>query len=163
MYIIEADIPLHRKIWKIRCKIWHSEWLQNVKTIISWKHFGMFSCTSNNTTLCDKVCQRLATGRWFSLCTPVSSTNKTDHQDITEILLKVALNTINHEKLVIINHLIQYIWVMQVLHLASEVFLFFVCSHDLHDLLFLLLSVSSFTFLHVHFLWNRQWILLKES
>jgi hypothetical protein len=25
---------------------------------------------------------------------PVSSTNKTDHQDIAEILLKVALNTI---------------------------------------------------------------------
>jgi hypothetical protein len=30
----------------------------------------------------------------FSLGTPVSSTNKTDHHDITEILLKVALNTI---------------------------------------------------------------------
>ena len=26
--------------------------------------------------------------------TPVSSTNKTDHHDITDILLKVALNTI---------------------------------------------------------------------
>jgi len=38
------------------------------------------------TTLCDKVCQ------WFSL---VSSTTKTDRHDITEILLKVALNTIN--------------------------------------------------------------------
>ena len=33
-------------------------------------------------------------GRRFSLGTPVSSTNKTDHHDITEILLKVALNTI---------------------------------------------------------------------
>jgi hypothetical protein len=30
----------------------------------------------------------------FSPDTPVSSTNKTDHHDITEILLKVALNTI---------------------------------------------------------------------
>jgi hypothetical protein len=30
------------------------------------------------------------------LGTPVSSTNKTDHHNITEILLKVALNTINH-------------------------------------------------------------------
>jgi hypothetical protein len=45
------------------------------------------------TTLCDKVCQWLATGRWFS---PVSSTNKTNRHDIAEILLKVALNTINH-------------------------------------------------------------------
>jgi hypothetical protein len=33
------------------------------------------------------VCQRLATGRWFSPVPPVSSTNKTDRQDITEILL----------------------------------------------------------------------------
>ena len=32
-------------------------------------------------------------GRWFSLGTLVSSTNKIDCHDITEILLKVALNT----------------------------------------------------------------------
>ena len=35
------------------------------------------------------------TGRWFSPGTPVSSTNKSNRHDITEILLKVALNTIN--------------------------------------------------------------------
>jgi hypothetical protein len=40
------------------------------------------------TTLCDKVCL------WFSPDPPVSSTNKTDRRNITEILLKVALNTI---------------------------------------------------------------------
>ena len=34
-------------------------------------------------------------GQWFSLGTPVSLTNKTDHHDITEILMKVALSTIN--------------------------------------------------------------------
>jgi hypothetical protein len=34
------------------------------------------------------------TGQLFSLGTPVSSTNKTDCYNITEILLKVALNTI---------------------------------------------------------------------
>ena len=45
--------------------------------------------TPLDTTLCDNVCQ------WFSPGTPVSSTNKTDHYDITEILLKVALNTLN--------------------------------------------------------------------
>ena len=49
------------------------------------------------TTLCDKVCQWLATCRWFSLGPPVSSTNKTDRHDITEILLKVALNTIKQQ------------------------------------------------------------------
>jgi len=47
-----------------------------------------------DTTLCDKVCQWLTTGRLFSPGTPVSSTNKTDSHDITEILLKVELNTI---------------------------------------------------------------------
>ena len=41
-----------------------------------------------DTTLCDQVCQ------WFSPGPPVSSTNKTDRHGITEILLKVALNTI---------------------------------------------------------------------
>jgi hypothetical protein len=39
-------------------------------------------------------CQWLATGRWFSSGPTVSSTNKTDRHDITEIWLKVALNTI---------------------------------------------------------------------
>ena len=34
--------------------------------------------------------QCLATGRWFSPSTLVSSTNETDRQDIAEILLKVA-------------------------------------------------------------------------
>ena len=47
-----------------------------------------------DTTLCDKVCQWLVTGRWFSPGTPVSSANKTDCHYITEILLKVALDTI---------------------------------------------------------------------
>ena len=45
-----------------------------------------------NTTLCDKVCQWLTTGWWFS---PVSSTNKTERNNLTDILLKVALNTID--------------------------------------------------------------------
>ena len=48
-----------------------------------------------DTTLCYKDCQRLATGRWFSLGTSVSSTNKTDGHNITEILLKMTLSTIN--------------------------------------------------------------------
>ena len=46
------------------------------------------------TTLYDKICQWLATGQWFSQGPPVSSTNKTDCHYKTEILLKMALNTI---------------------------------------------------------------------
>ena len=52
-------------------------------------------CT--DAKLCDKVCQWLATGRWFSPGTPVSSTNKTDRHDITETLLKVALSMIKQK------------------------------------------------------------------
>ena len=50
------------------------------------------------TALCDKVSQWLVTDRWFSPDPMVSSTNKTDRHDITEILLKVALNTIKQKK-----------------------------------------------------------------
>jgi hypothetical protein len=39
--------------------------------------------------------QRLAAGQWFSLGILISSIHKTDRHDITEILLKVALNTIH--------------------------------------------------------------------
>ena len=45
------------------------------------------------TSLCDKVCHWLATGRWFSPGPLLSSTNKTYRHAIAEILLKVALNT----------------------------------------------------------------------
>ena len=49
-----------------------------------------------DATLCDKVCQWIVAGLWFSLGTPVSSTNKAVRHDIhvTEILLKVVLLTI---------------------------------------------------------------------
>ena len=47
------------------------------------------------TAASDKVYQLLAHGRWFSLDTPASSTTKTGRHDIAEILLKVALSTIN--------------------------------------------------------------------
>jgi len=57
--------------------------------VIVWLWRGVL-----DTTFCDKVFSDLwQVGRFFS-ATPVSSTNKTDRHDITEILLKVALNTI---------------------------------------------------------------------
>ena len=46
----------------------------------------------------DKAYQLLAHGRWFSTATPASSTTKTGRHDIAEILLKVALSTINQIK-----------------------------------------------------------------
>jgi hypothetical protein len=47
-----------------------------------------------DTTLCEKVCQWLDIGWWFSPGTSASSINKTYRHDINEILLKVALKTI---------------------------------------------------------------------
>ena len=79
----------------------YSSWIYNylcnqcISPLMLWVRI---SIRARSTTLCDKVCQWLATGRWFSLGPPVSSTNKTDHHDITEILLKVALNTIKQTK-----------------------------------------------------------------
>ena len=58
-----------------------------------WVRIPIRQCVLD-TTLCDKACQWLAVGRWFSPGIPISSTNKTDRHDITEILLTVALNTI---------------------------------------------------------------------
>ena len=57
--------------------------------------FLCLSIHNVDTTLCDKVCQWLTCSR--SVISPsslISSTNKTDRHDITEIL-KMAFNTIN--------------------------------------------------------------------
>ena len=60
-----------------------------------WAAFGRIKekCTIYATAFL-LIC-RIAADQWFSPGTPISSTNKTDRHDITEILLKVALNTIN--------------------------------------------------------------------
>ena len=56
--------------------------------------WARISTRARCTTLCDNVCQWLATGRWFSPGPPMPPTNKTERHDITEIVLKVAINTI---------------------------------------------------------------------
>jgi len=50
-------------------------------------------------TASDKVYQLLTHGRWFSPGTPASSITKTGRHEIAEILLKVALNTKNHQSI----------------------------------------------------------------
>ena len=79
--------------WSWSYGSWIYNYLSNqcLSPLMLW---GRISIRARCTTLCDKVCQWLATGPWFLLGTPVSFTNKTDRHDITEILLKVALNTI---------------------------------------------------------------------
>jgi hypothetical protein len=85
-----------------------------------------------DTTLCDKVCQWRATGQWFSPSTQVSSNNKTDRRDITEILLKEALSTIkpNQTKTYCVE--LKCIWKMQfcatmhILHLNCFEWIWFI-------------------------------------
>ena len=74
-----------------------------------------------DTTLCDQVCQWLAIVLWFSPGTSVSSINKTDHNDKTQILLKVASNTIDQT---CIKDIISYIqswykmWIINMIYLS---------------------------------------------
>jgi len=56
------------------------------------------TCMSVEVSHALQVCQWLAVGRWFTAGFPISSTNKTDRSEKTEILLKMALNSINQAK-----------------------------------------------------------------
>ena len=76
----------------------HGSWIYNylcIQCLSPLMLWVRISIRARCTTLSDKVCQWLATGQWFSPGPSVSSTNKTDNHDKTEILLKVVLNTIN--------------------------------------------------------------------
>ena len=59
---------------------------------------GFVNYTKGTLDLQPQAYQLLAHGRWFSPGTPASPTTKTCRHDIAEILLKVALSTINQFK-----------------------------------------------------------------
>ena len=86
---------LDLKVIKHLNPIWIYDYLYNqcLSPLTLWVWIplrrGVLDATSS-----DKVCQWLAAGQWFSSGTLVSSTNKTDHHDIAEIVLKVALSTL---------------------------------------------------------------------
>ena len=96
---------------------------------------------AHGVTFSNKACQWLAAGRWFPLATSVSSTNKTDHQDIAEILLNVALSTIpltpSHCKswpLLIHSTKFQYLWQV-ILERTTWTFLHLI--HTIHHNMYL--------------------------
>jgi hypothetical protein len=88
MYMLVRHYTVHRS---------YGNWIYNylfnqcLSPLMLWVRI---SIRARCTTLCDKVCQRLSTGQWFSTGPPISSTDKTDRHGITEILLKVAFYTI---------------------------------------------------------------------
>ena len=75
----------------------YESWIYNYLCNQYLSPLKLWVWTLFDTTICETLCYWLATGWWFS---PVSSTNKTDCHDITEILLmKVVLNSINQPTL----------------------------------------------------------------
>ena len=75
-------------------------WIENriltKNVVISWKEMYLFNMTESIWKFSFiYIFIFLYYSFWFSPGTPVSSTNTTDHHDITEILLKVALSTIS--------------------------------------------------------------------
>jgi hypothetical protein len=67
-------------------------------TNTAWVRARLCKLQKGNTRLAAasaNVYKLLTHGRWFSPGTPASSTTKTGRHDIADILLKVALNTIN--------------------------------------------------------------------
>ena len=75
-----------------------------------------------------KFVSDFATGRWFSPGIPVSSTYKTIRHDITEILLKMALNTINQ---LILLYSLYWMMQMNMNDIEGELFLTFPLIHFL--------------------------------
>jgi hypothetical protein len=80
--------------WPWSYGIWIYNYLCNqcISPLMLWVRIAI---RTRCTTLCNKMCQWLATGLWFSLGPPVSPINKTDRHDIAVIVLRVAFNIIN--------------------------------------------------------------------
>ena len=95
-------------------------------------------------TLCDKFCQCLATGQWFSPCILVSSANKPDRHDINEILLKVAFNTRNKEG----NLLNRYI---------------LICIPDKKESRFSITNGVDNLFFFFHYIGSSTWLFLSSN
>jgi hypothetical protein len=104
IYVISIIYTLKGLSWLWSYGSWIYNYICNqcLSPLTLWVQI-LFRRSILDPTLCDKVCQWLVAGRWFSLDTLVSSTNKTDCYNITEILLKVALNTISHHHLFTLN------------------------------------------------------------
>ena len=87
-----TQMSYRRPSWSWSYGSWNYSYLCNqcLSPLMLWVRISIRAWC---TMLCDKVCQWLATGRWFSLGPNVSSTNKIDRHDITEILLKLALTS----------------------------------------------------------------------
>ena len=88
-------VPIAQETNMPRCKVLNQQcynWVFNL--LPSSAFISLASFLNSNPTHCDKFYQRIVLDRWCFPGTAVSSTNKADRHDVTELLLKVALNTI---------------------------------------------------------------------
>ena len=104
MFIVYLHVLFQFYITLSRVPSWpwsHGSWIYNYlcnQCILPLMLWVRISIRVRCTILCDKVCQWLTPGRWFPPRSSFCSNNKTDRHDITEILIKVALNTIKNKK-----------------------------------------------------------------
>jgi hypothetical protein len=89
---LKSYIYIQRIYIYLSCENYHTFWpvrvLSIFQTLLKSEIVNKLISYEGIIDLIDKVCLWLVTGQWFSPGTLVSSTNKTDHHDITEILLK---------------------------------------------------------------------------
>ena len=81
----------------VRARTWGSIVL-SLQTVVRARTRGCIAAS-------DKAYQLLVHDRWFSPGTPPSSTTKGGRHDIADILLKVALSTINQIKSIILHNM----------------------------------------------------------
>jgi hypothetical protein len=81
---------IHMTVLLRRGPSWsYGSWIPNYKCTYAISDYHHFSWRGVlDTTLCDKDCQWLVAGLWFSPVSLVSSTNKTDHRNIVESGIK---------------------------------------------------------------------------
>ena len=99
--LISTILQLYRGGQPHYCSSLHKMTVEITLSRAAWVRTRLCKLQKRCTRLAaasDKVYQLLAHDRWFSLSTPASSTTKTSRHDIAEILLKVALKTINQIK-----------------------------------------------------------------
>ena len=116
----------------------HGSWIYNylcyrcLSPLMLWVRI---SIRARSTTLCNKVCQWLVTDRWFSPGLPVSSTHITDRHDITEIFLKVALNTITITSNSKMKFVIIYILNLKLIYLLTFMILIYISKWNIRTLI----------------------------
>ena len=74
-------------VWWLDLQL-HMQAVRIITNVVSW---NPAQARYTRYNIMWSICLWIAAGRWFSLSTPISSNNKADHHDITEMLLNMAV------------------------------------------------------------------------